>query len=586
MRRHRAFRIFSLLLITAAALAAAFFLWQRGIFLTHCSPWSRWTPEKEAEASSGDRIFRILLKNRRISVYSAPPESPTSGAGFEKTWESPSRLQVQDFLFCDIDRDGALELLLLCWYAGDPVSWDSGQPVIAGKQWTQHIYIYKAMDDGSMHEQWMASRIMQNIASWAFDEEFRLFFTDSAGDVTRWDWFGWGLKYYADGYPEARFLVSGDNLIHRMILEQGQRENSFDFLYEHIAPELEKADIAVLGQEGMFVEPRTGYSGYPLFRTPVYVGEAALKAGFNAAACATNHALDAGAAGINTTAAFYEERGIPCLGILPEWKKAAGEPPYHLFTQNGIRIAVFDYTYGTNAGDPEAYWPGAVHVLKDENAVRNEIASAVPAADAVIVLVHWGTEYSPEPDEEQRRWAKVFLEAGADLVAGSHPHVLQPLGVLTGADGKQMPVFWSLGNLVSRQDQPDRVLGGLAEFTVRRTPGDTEITDCRLVPVITHQTEDTTSVWLLSDYTESMAAEHRLDVRVLLNCGTFFSVPHIPFSVRAGAPGAGSPGHTVRGAEWHRPDPKGGSDPLSGRGLRSASRKRSAVPGAPSVRDR
>ncbi|MBR7058424.1 MAG: CapA family protein, partial [Stomatobaculum sp.] len=106
--------------------------------------------------------------------------------------------------------------------------------------------------------------------------------------------------------------------------------------------------------------------------------------------------------------------------------------------------------------------------------------------------------------------------AGADLVAGSHPHVLQPLEVLTGADGKQMPVFWSLGNLVSRQDQPDRVLGGLAEFTVRRTPGDTEITDCRLVPVITHQTEDTTSVWLLSDYTESMAAEHRLDVRGLL----------------------------------------------------------------------
>ena len=283
--------------------------------------------------------------------------------------------------------------------------------------------------------------------------------------------------------------------------------------------------------------------------------EAALKAGFNAAACATNHVLDAGAEGINTTAAFYEERGVPCLGILPEWKNAAEEPPYHLFTQDGIRIAVFDYTYGTNFGDPEGYWPGAVHLLKDEETVREEIASArrerggnertqgsgtaadapeaIPAADAVIVLVHWGTEYSQEPDEEQRRWAKVFYEAEADVVVGSHPHVLQPLEILNEADfgvsddsapdeaaraggGRQMPVFWSLGNLVSRQDRPECVLGGLAEFTVRRFPGGCEVTDCRLVPVITHQTEDATTVWLLEDYTEEKAAEHRLDVCSLL----------------------------------------------------------------------
>ena len=184
MRRHRAFRIFSLLLITAAALAAAFFLWQRGAFLSRCSPWSRWTAEKTEEALSGDRIFRILLKDRRISVYSAPQGSSASAAGLKKTWESPSRLKVQDFLFCDIDRDGARELLLLCWYIGDPAFWDSGQPVIAGKQWAQHIYIYKAMEDGSMHEHWMASRIMQNIGSWQFDEGLRLCLTDGSGSVT------------------------------------------------------------------------------------------------------------------------------------------------------------------------------------------------------------------------------------------------------------------------------------------------------------------------------------------------------------------------------------------------------------------
>lgn len=563
------FRILSILCLMAAALAAAFFLWRGGALLRLFSPWSVWTAEKHAEDDAAGRTYRVELKNRRVTVRSTPIESaarPAEGslpAGDLITWESPARLKVQDFLFCDIDSDGLPELLLLCWYLGEPALWDSGQPAISGRQWTQHIYIYKP-DEGTMHDHWLASRIMQNIAFWEYDPELRLCLTGADGGVTRWDWHGWGLKYFADGYPEVKLLVSGDNLIHQGILEEGQRKGGFEFLYEHIAPELQKADIAVLGQETIFVKPFSGYSGYPLFRTPVYVGEAALNAGFDAAACATNHALDAGAEGINATAEFYESRGVPYLGIRPspsrmqatapgavpgasdsscasrpEEKKAADGLPCHLFDRNGVRIAVFNYTYGTNVGDKELPWPGAVHVLTDRETVLRELSEGRSAADAVIVLVHWGTEYSPSPDAFQRKWAEVFLEGGADAVVGSHPHVLQPVETLTAPDGRQVPVYWSLGNLVSRQDQPERIVGGLAEFTVRRVPCGAssssafasapaasgpavsdpaasgparrcQIADRRLVPVVTHQTEDHTTVYLLDEYTEALAAEHRL----------------------------------------------------------------------------
>ena len=513
MKQNLSRYFFLSLLTAAAALAAAFFLWKEGAFLPACSPWSVWTPEKTEETQAAGRQYRLQLKGRRLHVYSAAPDS-----GLAETWKSPAHLKVQDFLFCDIDSDGGPELLLLCWYIGKPSVWDSGQPVIGNTQWGQHVYIYKPMEDGTMHQHWMASRIMQNIASWQFDDALRLLFTAPDGSVTRWDWFGWGLKYFADGFPEVKFLASGDCLLHQHILEEGQAAGSFDFLFEHISPALKEADLAILGQEGPFVPPRSGYSGYPLFRIPLMVGEAALRAGFNAAACATNHAMDAGLEGIDTTAGFYEEKGVPCLGICSSRKKASDEVPYTLFTKNGIRIALFNYTYGINTGSAEDLPPGTVHLLSDEETVRQELSSARESGDvdACIVLVHWGTEYSGEPDDSQRKWAEVFLDCGVDAVIGSHPHVLQPLEILTTEKDRQMPVFWSLGNLVSRQDQPEQVLGGLAGFTVRLTPDGCELADVRLVLVITHQTKEATTVYLLADYTAELAQEHRLNLQGIL----------------------------------------------------------------------
>ena len=519
----------------AAAAAAAFLLWKDGRLIRLFSPWTVWTAEKQTECTvnsvSGRYAYRIGLDHRRVRVYAVPAEeeSPTGSDEFTEfpaapSWESPEKLRVQDYLWSDIDSDGMQELMLLCWYIREPGLLDNGQPVIFGKQWTQHIYIYKP-DGMGMHEHWLASKIMMNVSDWDFDERQRLFLYDENGTPTRWDWFGWGIKYFADGYPEVRVMVTGDNLIHQKILEEGREKGNFDFLYEHISDRIKGADLAILGQETVFVGDGIKYSGYPYFCTPLAVGEAALWAGFSAAACASNHALDAGTEGINSTAAFYEERGVPYFGIVPEWERKApvetGGPESlkeegrcggsgRIISIHNLRIAVLNYTYGTNVDWLQSTWPGIVSLLDDEERIRAEIQEAKEAADAVIVCVHWGTEYAEEPDEFQKHWTEVFLECGVDAVVGGHPHVLQPMEMLTARDGHQMLLYNSLGNLVSRQDQAARVLGGLADFTIQWTPEGIRFPEYKLEAVVTHQTKEHTAVWLLDDYSEELAAEHRL----------------------------------------------------------------------------
>lgn len=115
--------------------------------------------------------------------------------------------------------------------------------------------------------------------------------------------------------------------------------------------------------------------------------------------------------------------------------------------------------------------------------MQKDIARAKAEADFVIVFAHWGTEYAQEPDEFQRKWTQVFLQSGVDIVIGTHPHILQPYEMLTGDDGHQMLVYYSIGNYISAQPEKRCVKGGMAEFTVSLTPTGYQITEYDLQPL-------------------------------------------------------------------------------------------------------
>lgn len=124
-----------------------------------------------------------------------------------------------------------------------------------------------------------------------------------------------------------------------------------------------------------------------------------------------------------------------------------------------------------------------VQLLEDEETIRKELQNAKAESDLVIVFVHWGTENSEDTDDFQKKWAQVFLESGVDVVIGTHPHVMQPVEVLSDEEGHQMLIYYSIGNFLSAQPEKSCIKGGMAEFTVSLTEDGYRVTEYDLVPL-------------------------------------------------------------------------------------------------------
>jgi poly-gamma-glutamate synthesis protein (capsule biosynthesis protein) len=130
-----------------------------------------------------------------------------------------------------------------------------------------------------------------------------------------------------------------------------------------------------------------------------------------------------------------------------------------MITAKGISLALLSYTYGTNG---IVVPPPAVVSYIDTILIGNDIkASAKKGADLVIVSVHWGTEYDTLPSAEQKQLAAAMFRSGADIIIGSHPHVIQPMTASVDSTGLTEPVVWSMGNFVSNQRQQRRDGGAM-----------------------------------------------------------------------------------------------------------------------------
>lgn len=470
------------------AAIAVLTVWKNGGFLPG---WISWN---STEIDGGDSV-RIVLSGRQVRVMD----------GDTTVWQSDRAIRVQDALWCDIDHDQAPELLLLCWKRG---RYGESRPfwVTEDEQsWSQHIFLYDWTGEG-VRPIWMASDIGMEAVGWQFDETRRLIITDRQGRETAWDWVSWGLSKI-ELLPDTAaltFAALGDNLIHRQIYEYAFRhfDGCFDDLFAGVRDELSRYDVTSLNQETIYVDDPAEYSDYPLFGTPLEVGEAVVRAGFDVVSCATNHALDKGTAAIDLTAAFYAENGVLCAGIQPSTDGAYR--PYALLEKNGITCAVFSYTETTNGHKLPEEAPYALHTLDDEQQVRADLLLGREAADVSIVYVHWGTEYAETPDENQRYWAQIFADCGVDVVIGTHPHVVQPYEWATGADGHETLVFYSLGNFISAQTGEACRHGGLAYFTVTKENGQCSVTDYGLKTLVTEEDNGHYSTRVMDNDTDDL----------------------------------------------------------------------------------
>lgn len=231
--------------------------------------------------------------------------------------------------------------------------------------------------------------------------------------------------------------------------------------------------------------------------------------------------MDKGRAGLVNCTEYWRDEypQITVLGIhdTADTSTSCGADPA-IIELDDIRIAVLNYTYGTNGISLPADMPYAVDLLNKEQ-VAADIQRAEELADFTIVCPHWGTEYRLTPDAFQEKWSKIFAENGADLILGTHPHVIEPIEWVTDEESEhEMLVYYSLGNFVNwtsgtGEGVANRMVGGMAEVTITKNDhGEVEIADYGVKSMISHVTSGPEGVttYFLEDYDEALAEENAI----------------------------------------------------------------------------
>ena len=322
----------------------------------------------------------------------------------------------------------------------------------------------------------------------------------------------------AQSVKTVNLLAVGDDLIHSGIFKSGLQADgsyNFDHLYANVKDEIEAADLAIVNQETIFTYDRNDYSGYPVFAGPVEIGDALVAAGFDVVTHATNHVYDRGVQGIEDTLDFWKTNHpeVTVLGIHESQEDA---DTIKTVECNGITFAMLNYTYGMNGFVLPDDQPYLVDIL-DKEKVAADIAKAKEISDCVIFFLHCGVEYTYIPADETKEWVQFLLENGVDITIASHPHVLEPYAYLTGEDGHEMLVYYSMGNFISTQDEYPRLIGGMAEITVQlKGQGDNaqlSVLDYGLEPLYTHYNHNTGvyTVYKFRDYTDELALQNGLN---------------------------------------------------------------------------
>lgn len=266
----------------------------------------------------------------------------------------------------------------------------------------------------------------------------------------------------------ARLVFVGDVMSHSPQVAAARTATGYDYteVFRLFRPIFEGADIAVANLETT-LRTKPPYTGYPMFSAPAELAFALRSAGVDIVTTANNHICDRGAAGIRSTLALLDSAGVRHTGAFLDSADRRARNPLR-FEAGGLRFALLAYTYGTN-GMPVP--KGMMVNMIDTAVIVRDIAFARDAStDCVIVSYHWGEEYRSQPTRAQRRLAEWTRARGADLIIGSHPHVVQPFETHYDADSVAVrgATYYSLGNFVSNQRLRYTDGGIAADITITR----------------------------------------------------------------------------------------------------------------------
>lgn len=263
----------------------------------------------------------------------------------------------------------------------------------------------------------------------------------------------------------------GDILVHSDVYTAARTDTGFDFsrMFEPVSAYMQDADITTANMEVPVAGEEFGLSGYPQFNAPPEIIDALAGAGVDIVNNATNHSMDRGGGGVVASTGNMRERGMLYTG---SYASEQDKLTPRIIEANGITVGFLGFTYGTN-GLPVEQEHFASLI---DDTLAAQVAALDSQVDVAVVMLHMGDEYAPLQNEFQEETATAALDAGADLVLGGHPHVVEPFAGL---------VWYSPGNFLHGQWEEPTKVGGIGEFTFTKRGDDVTFSGARFMPTYT-----------------------------------------------------------------------------------------------------
>ena len=300
------------------------------------------------------------------------------------------------------------------------------------------------------------------------------------------------------GNRSVTIRAIGDVIINQTTLdncETGDEVYDFSPLFELVSGVMSDADWTMINIEGTLRRhSKYGYMGYPQFFTPHSILEDLKAVGVDMLTMCNNHALDGWYDGLKMSLDYADAAGLAHVGA---YRTQQEHDTPEIYDLGGIRVGMVNYTQYTNSMeskcDPEAVIYG-MRLMRDADYEGDIAALKNAGAEFTIAIMHWGTEYVREPDDDIEEVARRLVAAGVDLVIGGHPHVVQPAEYVTAtqADGTQNTalVIYSLGNFYSEHRKSNTDNGVIFEFTLSDSvQGGVEMSSPALIPIYMWQNE-------------------------------------------------------------------------------------------------
>ena len=289
----------------------------------------------------------------------------------------------------------------------------------------------------------------------------------------------------------ATVRMAGDVIIDWEMLQDSYNMilDGYDFsnMFSMIGDTLSSADFTMINIEASLKKGKYGYSGYPTFTTPPSILTALKNAGCDMVTMCNNHMLDCFCDGLVDSVGLVEKAGLQHVGGFTD-EEDSRTP--EIIDICGIKVGFVCYTQTTNSVEEKCddRYKYLVKYLKKSDFAADVDRARAAGAEVVIAIPHWGEEYKRSPETTTTGYAKQLVAAGADLIIGGHPHVVQPAEYITTTDQygsvRTALCVYSLGNFLSQHIDSYTESGIVFEFTIQeRNDGTFAITQPGYVPV-------------------------------------------------------------------------------------------------------